>query len=507
MLQSLLHICYLQDNLKDLRRESQKLIEERNDVRIRVIIAEQQQMKRLERVQGWFSRVQDVLYEVDRLTLESNREDVKLCLGGLCTRSCKSNYKFGRKVFRTLREVQSLSLEGDFKEVAQPAAVNPVDERPLPTSVVGLQSTFERVWSCVMEDTIGIVGLYGMGGVAQVGLPIPSPRSTSSKVVFTSRDFEVCGQMETHRSFKVECLAYEDACELFEEKVGREILDSHPDIPELAEIVAKDCGGLPLALIAVGRAMASKDLCSINVITTRGSPRKASSPKVPTHTDKSEYAGYFPDANPPMLKSDMKDSDCCVMGKRGILRVTPRFWGKRGCRGFVRSCFRFFGGRYGTPTAALWANVGSCVLRHGSGESVAVVPRFSGWRACLANYRRPGLLASRPLAGMALCLLQEICLADDVLVDEQDISAPVPPRTRLLRNTPVRRTLPSHICSPCLVSSTHSAKDRVVRAAALQVGGQQFEPPQRVVRAAALQVGGQQFEPPQKYCGGIYFLN
>ncbi|KAH9657689.1 Chalcone synthase [Citrus sinensis] len=104
--------------------------------------------------------------------------------------------------------------------------------------------------------------------------------------------------------------------------------------------------------------------------------------------------------------------------------------------------------------AALWANVGSCVLRHGSGESVAVVPRFSGWRACLANCRRPGLLASRPLAGMALCLLQEIYLADDVLVDEQDISAPVPPRTRLLRNTPVRRTLPSDICSPCLVSST-----------------------------------------------------
>ncbi|KAK9188355.1 hypothetical protein WN944_019756 [Citrus x changshan-huyou] len=57
---------------------------------------------------------------------------------------------------------------------------------------------------------------------------------------------------------------------------------------------------------------------------------------------------------------------------------------------------------------------------------------------------------------MALCLLQEIGLADDVLVDEQDISTPVPPRTRLLRNTPVRRTLPSDICSPCLVSSTFS---------------------------------------------------
>ncbi|KAH9754203.1 AAA domain-containing protein [Citrus sinensis] len=222
-----------------------------------------------------------------------------------------------------------------------------------------------------------------------------------------------------------------------------------------------------------------QDLCSINFITTKRSPRKASSPEVPAHTDKSEYAGYFPGANPPTLKSDMKassksqfstffetvrDSDCCVMGKRGILRVTPRFWGKRGCRGSVRSCFRFLGDGMGLRLlryAALWANVGSCVFRRGSGESVAVVPRFSGRRACLANCRRPGLLASRPLAGMVLCLLQEIGLADDVLVDEQDISAPVPPRTRLLRNTPVRRTLPSDICSPCLVSSTYFSQTPV----------------------------------------------
>ncbi|KAH9794462.1 putative S-adenosyl-L-methionine:salicylic acid carboxyl methyltransferase [Citrus sinensis] len=165
-----------------------------------------------------------------------------------------------------------------------------------------------------------------------------------------------------------------------------------------------------------------QDLCSINFTTTRRSPSNASSPDVHAHTDKSEYAGCSPGANPPTLKSDMKtvwDSDCCVMGEGGILRVTPRFWGKRGCRDSVRSCV------------------------------------FSGWRACLVNCRRPGLLASRPLAGMILCLLQEIDLADDVLVDEQDISAPVPPRIRLLRNTPARGTLPPDICSPCLVSSTY----------------------------------------------------
>ncbi|KAK9225174.1 hypothetical protein WN943_010215 [Citrus x changshan-huyou] len=49
-------------------------------------------------------------------------------------------------------------------------------------------------------------------------------------------------------------------------------------------------------------------LCSINFTTTRISPRKASSPEVPAHTDRSEYAGCFPGANPPTLKSDMKAS-------------------------------------------------------------------------------------------------------------------------------------------------------------------------------------------------------
>ncbi|KAL9462032.1 hypothetical protein AB3S75_000097 [Citrus x aurantiifolia] len=62
---------------------------------------------------------------------------------------------------------------------------------------------------------------------------------------------------------------------------------------------------------------------------------------------------------------------------------------------------------------------------------------------------------------MALCLLQEIGLVDDVLVNEQDISALVSQRTRLLRNTPVRRALSADIYSPCLVSSTYFSQTPV----------------------------------------------
>ncbi|KAK9229280.1 hypothetical protein WN944_022239 [Citrus x changshan-huyou] len=328
------YVCNLQDNIHSLQEELRRLTEVRNDVKIRIIVAEQQQMKPLEQVHGWLSRVQEVETKVEKLKEEEYPE----------SRCSKAAYKRGKKVSRTLQEVRSLRKEGDFKDVAQPVPENPVDERPLPATVVGLQSTFDRVWRCLMEEQMGIIGLYGMGGVgkttlltqvnnkfldtpnsfdfviwivvskdlqlekiqegiakkiglfneswksksleenahkifkilskkkfvlllddiwelvdlAQVGLPVSSCASSSNKIVFTTREIEVCGQMEAHRSFKVECLGFDDAWKLFEEKVGRDTLDTHPDIPELAEAVARECGGLPLALITVGRAMASR---------------------------------------------------------------------------------------------------------------------------------------------------------------------------------------------------------------------------------------------------------
>ncbi|KAM1513319.1 hypothetical protein ACFX1Z_024759 [Malus domestica] len=69
---------------------------------------------------------------------------------------------------------------------------------------------------------------------------------------------EVCSHMGAHKKIKVECLAWDKAWTLFPEKVGDGTLYIHPDIPTLAEVVAKECDGLPLALITVGRAMAGK---------------------------------------------------------------------------------------------------------------------------------------------------------------------------------------------------------------------------------------------------------
>lgn len=129
-----------------------------------MVAEQQQQMKRLEQVQGWLSRVQHVQTKVRELTGERS--------GGFCSMNCLSSYKFGEKVVETLQDVQSLRNEGNFKEVAQarPLPENLVDEKALPPILVGLQDSTNQVWRCLMEEEVGILGLYGMGGVGKTTL-------------------------------------------------------------------------------------------------------------------------------------------------------------------------------------------------------------------------------------------------------------------------------------------------------------------------------------------------
>ncbi|KAJ0075058.1 hypothetical protein Patl1_34572 [Pistacia atlantica] len=337
------YISELKDNLDALQTELQKLLEARNDLMRRVNIAEQKQMKRTDQVRGWLSRVQNVEVEVGELQEIRSQEIEKLCLGGYCSKNCKSSYKFGKKVAGKLKVVATLKGEGVFEGVAEKVPLSVAEVKPSEATIVGLQLIFDQVWRSIEEEQVTIVGLYGMGGVGKttlltqinntflnisndydtviwvvvsrdlqvdriqemigqkiglveeswknksvedkasdifkilrnkkfvlllddvwervdlttVGIPLPS-ENVACKIVFTTRFLDVCGRMEVNRKFKVECLGEEEAWKLFEKKVGRETLSNHPDILELAQIVAKECGGLPLVLVTIGRAMTFK---------------------------------------------------------------------------------------------------------------------------------------------------------------------------------------------------------------------------------------------------------
>ncbi|KAF8117183.1 hypothetical protein N665_0012s0187 [Sinapis alba] len=90
-----------------------------------------------------------------------------------------------------------------------------------------------------------------------IGVPFPT-RENKSKVVFTTRSREVCGRMGVDDPMEVKCLGSNEAWDLFQNKIGKITLESHPRIVELARKVAEKCRGLPLALNVIGETMACK---------------------------------------------------------------------------------------------------------------------------------------------------------------------------------------------------------------------------------------------------------
>ncbi|XVF11350.1 hypothetical protein REPUB_Repub08aG0020100 [Reevesia pubescens] len=336
-------VCKLEENVEALKISLAELKDLSNDVIGEVKKAEDQhQLKRLDQVQGWLSRTETLINGADALIAESPQQIKKLCIGGCCSMSPKSNLKFGKQIAKMVRDVVDHKSKGDFDRVAKEVPTTPVTERPS-EHTVGLESTFNDAWSSLEAEKVGIIGLYGMGGVGKttllnkinnkfceypnrfdvviwivvskgfyigkvqddiarrigiidgawndktldekalgifrvlkdkkfvlllddiwervdlvkVGIPPPT-QENGSKVVFTTRSIKVCGQMEAHK-IPVQCLPEENAWELFQEKVGgAQTFNSSPRIRQLAHEAAKECKGLPLALITIARAMAFK---------------------------------------------------------------------------------------------------------------------------------------------------------------------------------------------------------------------------------------------------------
>ncbi|MED6197105.1 hypothetical protein PIB30_053544 [Stylosanthes scabra] len=98
--------------------------------------------------------------------------------------------------------------------------------------------------------------VWGKLEIGSLGVPSLKDTDYKSKVVFTTRLEDACAKMQVDAKLKVECLHDNEAFELFCKHVGKDTLNSHPKIRELARQMVEKCGGLPLAVITVGSAMA-----------------------------------------------------------------------------------------------------------------------------------------------------------------------------------------------------------------------------------------------------------
>nr|CAN70391.1 hypothetical protein VITISV_014435 [Vitis vinifera] len=293
------YIRHLPQNLNSLRTEMEELKNLYEDVKERVEREEKRQKKRLRVVDGWLRGVEAIEKEVEEILAKGDEEIQKKCLGTCYPKNCGASYNLGKMVLEKMDAVTVKKTEGsNFSVVAEPLPSPPVMERQL-EKTVGQDLLFGKVWKWLQDggEQVSSIGLYGMGGVgkttlltrinnellktrlefdAVIWVTVSRPANVEKvqrvlfnkveipqdkwedklKMVLTTRSKDVCQDMEVTESIEMNCLPWEDAFALFQTKVGADTINSHPDIPKLAEMVAKECCGLPLALITIGRAMA-----------------------------------------------------------------------------------------------------------------------------------------------------------------------------------------------------------------------------------------------------------
>uniref|UniRef100_A0A2N9H9Z7 AAA+ ATPase domain-containing protein n=1 Tax=Fagus sylvatica TaxID=28930 RepID=A0A2N9H9Z7_FAGSY len=129
-----------------------------------------QQMKRTERVNGWLQRVEVLERQVEVILQNNSQELQKKCLLNCFPRNCNCSYRLGKDVSKKIIAVSDAIKEGDFDDIAYPLPRAPVDEMPMENITVGLDPLLEEVWSCIADINVGIIGLYGIGGVGKTTL-------------------------------------------------------------------------------------------------------------------------------------------------------------------------------------------------------------------------------------------------------------------------------------------------------------------------------------------------
>ncbi|PHU06005.1 hypothetical protein BC332_26827 [Capsicum chinense] len=90
----------------------------------------------------------------------------------------------------------------------------------------------------------------------KLGIPTGSNHNYQCKVALTTRRQDVCDAMKAQKTVDVVILSDEEAWVLFRQKAGYSADD--PSLSEVAKEVAKECKGLPLAIVIVAGALKTK---------------------------------------------------------------------------------------------------------------------------------------------------------------------------------------------------------------------------------------------------------
>ncbi|WOL11242.1 disease resistance protein RPS2-like [Canna indica] len=332
------YIIFCKEYLDSLTVEIYELKSKRDDVERDILRARREGKEPKSQVTWWIGRIKALERKFVKIRGEFER---RFKFPGNFAPNILSSYRIGMRADEMIAEACYLKSKGLlFNEIANKVMPDRFEEVPcVPT--VGMDLVLKKLQQVVSDDAVGIIGIYGMGGVGKtavlsrfhneflsdatdleviifietcrdldvesiqkkvqnrlgiswknrksqkekaamlyrmlckmkfvlilddmwkpldlqmVGIPIPK-QGSKCKIIVATRNEDICNQMDATEKIKIETLTWDVAWKLFADKVGEDTISSHPGIRQQAEIFVRKCGGLPLALITVARALASK---------------------------------------------------------------------------------------------------------------------------------------------------------------------------------------------------------------------------------------------------------
>ncbi|WRX28105.1 NB-ARC - like 10 [Theobroma cacao] len=172
-------------------------------------------------------------------------------------------------VLKMIKEVEELLQQGEFDQGLVVDDLTWIGQALATTTLVGkaAENCMEEIWTCLMDDDIRKIGVWGMGGVGKTAIMkiinnqlLKEIKKFNSVIWITvSKEMNISKIQESISCAMGVTLPKDEpirAGKLLEmlTKKGRDDLN-YPNLLPIAKSIVEQCAGLPLAIVTVASSM------------------------------------------------------------------------------------------------------------------------------------------------------------------------------------------------------------------------------------------------------------